>query len=1068
MFVTVSFNAKVTWCIAHFNGNLYMDNMEVLPEFCSSQSKNAIRDIRSRMKAITLNVLYMVFALLGSTTLFAQVKLLGLTSDAYDNGTGSAFGISGTGSSFTIHNGFSKGEIAPHGDLIKAKDGNFYGMTHEGGNYGYGTIFKLTPSGITTILKSFDYNSTGRNPWGNLVQGMDGSLYGMTPEGGLYGYGSIFKITTTGTFTVLKHMDYDSTGGSCYGTLIQDPDSSFYGFGRIGGKYKVGTLFKITSKGSFTVIKHLTAKTGVDVRGKLLPVNDSTFYALAGGGGSNGNGSIFKITKSGNITVIKNFYEYTSGSEPYGTLVKGYDGNFYGMTSNGGPKSRQGVVFQLTSSGGYKVLKEFQFEITGSHPYGGLTLGADSALYGMTRHGGPFGAGTIFKITPSGTFTILKSLDRSPGCANYPWGSLLQASPGIFYGMAYRASGNQLGGAIFKITAAGAYTTLATLPNVHQGMYPQGGLIQANDGFFYGMARDGGARGFGTIFKLCTNNSLTTLFSFDDTSSGGHPYGDLMQASDGNFYGMTNDGGKNKVGTIFKFTPSGKLTVLRHLDTTSGTASTGYFPYGSLVQGSDSALYGMAYRGGRNDMGTIFRITTSGSFKVLKHLDAASGIAPYGSLTKALDGNFYGVTSDQGPYYGGTIFKITPSGSFTLVKKLDAASGYRAQGTLIQDKDSMFYGTTRNGGKYDAGVIFKMTPAGALTVLDSLDLYTTGGFSRSALVQDADGYLYGTTSSGGKYGGYESGGTIFRIHRWFGGINVLKHFNPQIDGGTPLGSLVIQKPTPKAVAQSLIAKEDSTKAVVLGGTGGAQLSYSVSTGPKNGTLSGSGINRVYKPKPNFYGRDSFYYKVTWGCQISSSAKVLITVTPVNDTPVLAPIGNKSVVEGSALAFTATATDVDAGQSKTYSLVGAPTGVTIGATSGVCSWTPKVTGTYTFKVRVTDNGVPALSDEEQISVTVKSSGPRIAQADGRNITPDQLLTISVAPNPTDNFFSVHIQSRNNKALNIIVTDAIGRIVERKKNVAFISNLQIGHGYKPGAYILQVEQGNARTYVKLVKQ
>jgi hypothetical protein len=175
-----------------------------------------------------------------------------------------------------------------------------------------------------------------------------------------------------------------------------------------------------------------------------------------------------------------------------------------------------------------------------------------------------------------------------------------------------------------------------------------------------------------------------------------------------------------------------------------------------------------------------------------------------------------------------------------------------------------------------------------------------------------------------------------------------------------------------ATPQSVTTAEDVAKSITLIGSGGSPLVFQITTNSKNGTLTGSGANRTYKSNANYNGKDSFYFTSNVGCNSSLPAKVSIIITPVNDTPVLAHIGNKTAVRGQLLTFTATATDVDKGQTKTFSLIGAPSGATINASTGAFNWTPSSTGNFTFKVRVTDNGSPVLFDEEQITVTVTAS------------------------------------------------------------------------------------------------
>src|ERR1019366_5606581 len=257
-------------------------------------------------------------------------------------------------------------------------------------------------------------------------------------------------------------------------------------------------------------------------------------------------------------------------------------------------------------------------------------------------------------------------------------------------------------GTVFKITPSGTLTTLHSFDDT-DGAGP-GGLIQASDGNFYGTTWVGGANGYGTVFKITPAGALTTLHSFDVTD-GSYPFG-LIQATDGNFYGTTDHGGDYSncnlgCGTVFKITPAGTPTTLYSFDSTDG-ASPGW-----MIQATDGNLYGITSEGGANGYGTVFKITPAGALTTLHSFDSTDGALPTGGLVQATDGNFYGTTNSGGSDGCGTVFSITPAGTLTTLSTLYYYDPQPWQ--LIQATDGNFYGTAEDNGTYANGSVFRLS-----------------------------------------------------------------------------------------------------------------------------------------------------------------------------------------------------------------------------------------------------------------------------------------------------------------------------------------------------------------------
>jgi uncharacterized repeat protein (TIGR03803 family) len=358
------------------------------------------------------------------------------------------------------------------------------------------------------------------------------------------------------------------------------------------------------------------------------------------------------------FTLLQRFNN-TNGGDPLGALIQGADGSFYGTTMSGG-------------------------------------VNTNSACAGYTNTGY---CGTVFKVTPTGRLTSLYSFCRQANCTDgyIPSGSLVQGTDGNFYGTTLGGGAHGVctvgtcGGTIFKITLSGAFTTLYSFSSGSGGYSPVGPLVQGPDGSFYGTTYDGGtgANCCGTIFKITPEGALTTLYAFSPPK-GSYPDSGLTLGSDGNFYGVTQEGSGGD-GTIFRVTPGG---IVRLLHTFNGT--DGSFP-NRLVLGENSVFYGMTTSGGTGDNGTIFEVTPDGTLTTLYNFFWDTYLGPMGPLVQGNDGNFYGTTIYGGEDNSGQIFEMTPSGAFTMLYSIPRPPAF-LPGALLQSTNGTFYGTTSAGG----------------------------------------------------------------------------------------------------------------------------------------------------------------------------------------------------------------------------------------------------------------------------------------------------------------------------------------------------------------------------------
>jgi len=287
--------------------------------------------------------------------------LYGATVLGGSGGGGTLFRVNPDGTGFTVLKSFDG--LADGGELyaapIQGTDGALYGTTGSGGNgFGYlgdGVVYKLNPDGTGfTILRNLNDSTDGRNPYAGLMQGIDGALYGTAVEGGSNGFGTVYKLNPDGTgFTVLKHFAGSTDGASPLAGLMQGSDGALYGTASGGGSGGSGTLYKLNPDGAgFTVLRHLDGSTdGGSPIGGLMRGSDGALYGTASGGGSSGHGTVYGLNPDGTgFTVLKDFDGSPDGAFPFAGLFQAADGNLYGTTAGGG-EADAGVVFRLVFPG---------------------------------------------------------------------------------------------------------------------------------------------------------------------------------------------------------------------------------------------------------------------------------------------------------------------------------------------------------------------------------------------------------------------------------------------------------------------------------------------------------------------------------------------------------------------------------------------------------------------------------------------------------------------------------------------------------------------------------------------
>ncbi|MBK8706447.1 MAG: hypothetical protein IPN33_24695 [Saprospiraceae bacterium] len=310
--------------------------------------------------------------------------------------------------------------------------------------------------------------------------------------------GSIFSMDTDGN-ELIKLFEFERSPEAPYAPLIEGPDGFLYGTTRSGGRFEAGTIYRLHSDGS-------------------------------------------------GYTVLHSF-NYTNGANPYAGITIGADGFFYGTTESGG-SSGYGTIYRLHSDGsGYTVLHSFN-NTNGSSPSAGITIGGDGFLYGTTRFGGSFGAGTIYRLQSDGSgYTVLHSFNNTNGA--YPSAGITIGADGFLYGTT--ESGGSAGyGTIYRLQSNGSgYTVLHSFNNTN-GAYPFAGITIGTDGFLYGTTLFGGSAGYGTIYRLHSDGSDYTVLHSFNSANGAGPYSGITIGADGFLYGTTRSGGSFEAGTIYR------------------------------------------------------------------------------------------------------------------------------------------------------------------------------------------------------------------------------------------------------------------------------------------------------------------------------------------------------------------------------------------------------------------------------------------------------------------------------------------------------------------------------------
>jgi uncharacterized repeat protein (TIGR03803 family) len=366
---------------------------------------------------------------------------------------------------------------------------------------------------------------------------------------------------------------------------------------------------------------------------------------------------------------------------------------------------------------GESVLYSFTGGGDGAHPYGGMVEDAQGNLYGTTIQGGAHQYGVLFKLQTNGSEVVVHNFPSNGGEAALPT-NLAMDGQGNMYGTTY-GGGKYSQGSVFEVNSSGRFSAVYSFPGGGSGKEPQSGLLVNAAGNIYGTTEQGGnvsscdSAGCGVVFEIDTHHQESELYVFTGTDGDGYwPTADsLVQDAHGNLYGTTFEGGAFGYGTVFKLEPSGKETVLHSFSETQGD---GAHPYSGVVLDANGNLYGTTTWGGTYGYGMVYKLTPTGKETVLHSFagEPDDGSDPQGALVLDPQGTLFGTTGGGGSFSAGTVFQLSVKGDEAVLYNFgsNAADGVFPVAGLLRDAQGDLYGTTVNGGADGFGTVFVLAP----------------------------------------------------------------------------------------------------------------------------------------------------------------------------------------------------------------------------------------------------------------------------------------------------------------------------------------------------------------------
>lgn len=739
-------------------------------------------------RAFFCGKIFYVLFLFGSKTVCGQItELWGLTSSGGEN-MGVVFKTDSIGNNPQLI--YSYGDISGFGTgrsrLIETQVGKLFGTTLRGGQGNAGVIFEYDFLS-NSYTKKFDFfSSDGEEPYGSLIEATNGNLYGLTSQGGIDSVGVLFEYDPISN-NFQKKVDFTglANGALPFGSLIQSSNGKLYGLTSKGGIYDKGVLFEYDIYSNVLIKKFdFDSVNGSTPYGDLMEANNGLLYGVTYAGGIYNSGIIFQFdTLSGLLTKLFDMNPMT-GFNTYGSLIQANNGKLYGMSSRDSLLGF-GALFEFDiATSTYTPI--VYFNGSSANAYGSLIMDSNGTMFGLTSWSGGSGTGSLFSYIPGDTAVILRYTFGGPLNGQYPTGTLVNASNGKFYALA--GGGSEYAGVIFEFdTLTNLSTGKLSFQVATQGKEPFGSLMQASNGLLYGMTYSGSLYNHGVIFEINPyTNNYSKLFDFSNTSVGISPRGSLLQASNGLFYGLATTYA-NPNSCLFEFNPINNNYIVKHIFTCN--PGPGCSPNGSLIE-VNGKLYGMTYRSPNGHEGSIFsfEIATNNFVQLHDFNSTSGGLNPLGSLVN-ISNKLYGLTSSGGTLYG-TLFEYDLLTN-VFTKKIDLTSflGKTPCGDLTLASNGKLYALTSGGGNLSTSqgtIIEYEVLTNTCTRKFSFDnQLIDGGNALGSFIKASNDKLYGLTLIGGAY----SVGTLFEYIPGDTSINKKFDFNHLIGANPHYGHL---------------------------------------------------------------------------------------------------------------------------------------------------------------------------------------------------------------------------------------------------------------------------------------